>query len=132
MPYSIYSGWSNIRTLNLPVRSGFGTIDPILASSYHVEHVFGEALYLKNGISGGQCNLVVKNGRYYGVLGNLGDGGQAYYDGNIQLHENTVENPIQANVDVGIGAKCPVPAKTFVNGKLFFFHLLYIGTDYLF
>lgn len=121
LPASIYGLWSaNIRVLNLPSRSQFGTIDPVLASSYHVEHSFGEALHLVGGISGQQCDALVPDGRYHGILGNLASGGQVYYAGNIKLHENSLENPIVdggAALMSGVKPICPVPSKSFLNCK---------------
>lgn len=120
LPASIYSLYSNIRVLNLPGRSDFGTVDPILTASYHVEYFFGEALYLKSPVSSHQCNSIVQDGRYFGILGNLAGGGQVYFAANIEFHENSLDQPIADGGGVltkGPNAKCPVPAKSFMNGK---------------
>ena len=120
LPASIYGAWTNIRAVNLPSRTGFGTVDPVLASSYHVEHSFGEALYLLNTVSSNECNSLVPDGRYYGIIGNIAGGGQVYYAGNIELHENSLETPMVnggSALMTGVRPICPIPAKSFVNCK---------------
>ncbi len=120
LPSSVYGTWTNIRVLNLPSRSHFGTIDPVLASSYHVEHSFGEALYLTYTVSDHQCNSLVQDGRYHGILGNLAGGGQVYYAGNIELHENTLDSPMVnggSALMTGVKPICPIPSKSFLNCK---------------
>ena len=118
LPASIYGVWTNIRVITLPGRSNFGTIDPVLASSYHVEHSFGEALYLMSTVSNQECNGLVQDGRYYGILGNLAGGGQVYYAGNIELHENSLESPMMdggSALMTGVKPICPIPSKSFLN-----------------
>ena len=106
--------------VNLPNRSQFGSIDPILSGSYHVEYFFGEAMYLMTAANDWQCASLVRDGRYYGVLGNLAGGGQAYYAGNIEIHENSLSQPIAdggAALNTGARPVCPVPAKSFLNSE---------------
>ena len=123
LPGSIYTAWSaNIRVLNLPSRAQFGTIDPILASSYHVEHSFGAALFLVDTVSGYQCQSLVPDGRYHGILGNLQSGEQVYYAGNIELHENSLDSPMVdggSPLMTGVKPICPIPSKSFLNCKFY-------------
>jgi len=118
LPLGIYSAWNSIRVVDLPVRSQFGSIAPILSSSYHVEHLFGEALYLKTAVWNHQCTHLENDGRYFGILGNIAGGGQAYYAGNIELHENTLDNPMSdggAALTTSVRPICPVPSRSFLN-----------------
>jgi len=120
LPAGIYGAYNNIRVIDLPSRASFGTVAPILSSSYHVEHLFGEALYLMNGIWNHQCYSAGMDGRYYGVLGNIPGYGQVYYAGTIEVHENTLDNPMLAGgaaLMSGVKPICPVPATSFLNGK---------------
>eukprot|EP00586_Coscinodiscus_wailesii_P017163 CAMPEP_0172518280 /NCGR_PEP_ID=MMETSP1066-20121228/290722_1 /TAXON_ID=671091 /ORGANISM="Coscinodiscus wailesii, Strain CCMP2513" /LENGTH=2420 /DNA_ID=CAMNT_0013300633 /DNA_START=56 /DNA_END=7314 /DNA_ORIENTATION=- len=119
LPGQIYAAWSSkIRVLSLPSRSNFGTIDPILSSSYYDDHLFGESLYLMSTVSNHQCESLVKDGRYYGILGNIAGGGQVYYAGNIQFHENTLDRPMVKGgsaLMTGVKPICPIPSKSFLN-----------------
>ena len=120
---------SSFRTVALPNKSSFGTIEPIaVQDAFYM--LYGEGLYLKNQLDNNDCSDIDDNGSYRNVLGTFPNGNQAYYAGHAELDENTLENPIAdggaAMMNVNITGyydyisdpSCPIPLKSFLNGKL--------------
>ncbi len=114
---------STFQTVSLPNKSSFGNIEPIAAQDLFMI-LYGEGLYLKNQLSNNDCSNIDDNGSYQNVLGTFPNGDQAYYAGHAELDENTLESPIadggaaMMNVDKFSDPLCPIPLKSFVNGKL--------------
>ncbi len=119
---------SQIRKVTLPNKSNFGTIDPIYAQN-HGDIMFGSDLYAKSGFTTTGCSDITDDGAYRNVLGTFPDGSQVWYAGQVQLDENSLENPIsdggRAMLQVNLSSaeewaskpKCPVPNPNFVNSK---------------
>jgi uncharacterized protein (DUF1501 family)/uncharacterized protein (DUF1800 family) len=113
------------RTIVLPNKSNFNTIDPIIGQAG--DRLFGGGLYAKNKLTTTGCSDITEDGNYDNIIGIFPNGDQVYYAAGVQLDNNTVENPI---ADGGNGmmntnaskyedwaseARCPVPFSSFLN-----------------
>lgn len=108
----------SLYSISLPAKSKFGTLDPQFITNGHA-NLAGTVKHLKNGMwsTNSQCDLLGK-GDFYNLVGVFPDGSLAYFNGNIDLHENTLENPlIQGGDYVEAGAECPNVAMNWQNAK---------------
>ncbi len=122
---------ASFKEVSLPNKSSFLTINPVAVQDYK-DRLYGEGLYLKNKMNNAGCSSISNDGRYQNVLGTFPNGQLAYYAGHAILDQNTVEDPIKdggnAMMNVNITEvyndgyadepRCPVAAKSFVNGEI--------------
>ena len=120
---------NDIKKVELPNKSNFEEVDPIW-QQYRIQSFYGEGLYAKKQIYTTGCADIGNDGVYRNILGTFPDGKQAWYEGHLQLDENTLTNPIADGGAAMMGVTltnveyewdryplCPVPFKSFLNGE---------------
>ena len=106
------------KSISLPNKSNFGSLDPVFVLNSD-DNLAGEVLYLKSSLwgSNSQCDFLGK-GDFMNVIGVFPDGALAFFNGNIKLEENTVDNPLILGGEyVADGAACPNTKMNFLNGE---------------